>query len=310
MAASYSLGNDWESTLNSYDAPSYSSGYSGGGSSSNYYGVSPYQAPPSMADSHLSMHGSSLYPARTSAPASTVSTMPQQYQSNFEREMARNHRTPTSSSAGQNGNLSASYINDLRSVLGGLQKVKAPTYTQPDYKAPEFDQSRVDFYTQQAAAPGTSALRQGLRAGMQRAGTMSDNPNVVGAIENQALSGYGQGLSSVYGQAQGAGLQRYTASEYQPAVDAAKTEYMGDVTEAQTQYNQGLSNYQTAQNLYYQLLPQIFGESGGTGNGWGQTYIGMPGGTYQSVATPTGGGSLRNNRSGLSRYNISTPFMS
>lgn len=179
---------------------------------------------------------------------------PNDYTSNFDSLMRSNSGGTSTGTTTK----SSQYYDDIRSVLGGLQRTEAPTYTSPTYTQPEFDQGRVDYYTQKAAAPGVSALRQGLRAAQQKANSY-DNPNVTAMVEGSALGSYGQGLSSVMGSAQGAGLQRYTTSEYNPAVQAAQTNYAGDVAEAQASYQQGLSDYNTAQSLYYSLLPELFG---------------------------------------------------
>jgi len=153
----------------------------------------------------------------------------------------------------------------LGTFMEGLQR-QLPEYGAPEYNAPEFDQDRVDFYTQQAAAPGRSDLRAGLRAGLQRSGAAYDNPNVVDKLQRGLYDSYGQGLSRVMGAAGATGLNRYTTSEYKPALTDARMQYQTEAGAADREYNVGLSDYNSSRKLYYELLPDLLEEGGNLGD--------------------------------------------
>ena len=153
----------------------------------------------------------------------------------------------------------------LGTFMEGLQR-QLPEYGAPEYNAPEFDQDRVDFYTQQAAAPGRSDLRAGLRAGLQRSGAAYDNPNVVDKLQRGLYDSYGQGLSRVMGAAGATGLNRYTTSEYNPALTDARMQYQTEAGAADREYNVGLSDYNSSRKLYYELLPDLLEEGGNLGD--------------------------------------------
>ena len=80
------------------------------------------------------------------------------------------------------------------------------------------DLGRIGFLTQEAAAPGVRKLRTGLQRLIQASGR-EENPNVRGLLNRQAMQGFGEGLSSVYGGARREGMGLY-APEYAATTEA------------------------------------------------------------------------------------------
>lgn len=102
----------------------------------------------------------------------------------------------------------------------------------PTYTPPARDVGRLEYLTQQAAAPGL----RGLRSQVQRAmGQRYENPNLRRMTLREALAGYGRGLSEVMGGARREGLGQYEA-EYAPQVQAAQMAYQTEVGRKQQEW--------------------------------------------------------------------------
>ena len=120
------------------------------------------------------------------------------------------------------------------------RKIPAAPIVSP-YVASTPDLKRIRFLTQEAAAPGIRKLRTGLAGALQTA-RRAENPNVQGLLGAKAISGLGEGFSSVMGGARREGMGLY-APEY-----AAMTEMGRENWEQERQ--KGLLDYEAIMKAY------------------------------------------------------------
>jgi hypothetical protein len=104
-----------------------------------------------------------------------------------------------------------------------LQAPELPKFQGQEYAPPEQDQAIYDDERSRAMAPGMRSLREGTREAISSA-TSLDNPNARGKFIQDALKGYGQGLSQVAGQAHQTATQR-SDRKHAEALQAYQTKY-------------------------------------------------------------------------------------
>jgi hypothetical protein len=119
---------------------------------------------------------------------------------------------------------------------------KPPTFKPlPTYQAPSWNESAIDTLQQKRAAPGLRALR----GQMNRASNVSsDNPNVKRMTLRDALSGYGQGLSSVMGQAGATAAGEY-GNQYAQTSENAQAKWQSEAQAASAENEWGMNIAQT-----------------------------------------------------------------
>ena len=123
-----------------------------------------------------------------------------------------------------------------------FQAGKIPAAPSPSsYFAPLPDTSRIQFLTQQAAAPGARKLRMGLLGALQ-ASKRAENPNVQALLGRQAVAGYGEGLESVMGGARREGMGMY-APEYAAMTEQEKANWLAANEKERSDYLAALEQY-------------------------------------------------------------------
>jgi len=123
-----------------------------------------------------------------------------------------------------------------------FQAGKIPAAPSPSsYFAPLPDTGRIQFLTQQAAAPGARKLRMGLLGALQ-ASKRAENPNVQALLGRQAVAGYGEGLESVMGGARREGMGMY-APEYAAMTEQEKANWLAANEKERSDYLAVLEQY-------------------------------------------------------------------
>ena len=123
-----------------------------------------------------------------------------------------------------------------------FQAGKIPAAPSPSsYFAPLPDTGRIQFLTQQAAAPGARKLRMGLLGALQ-ASKRAENPNVQALLGRQAVAGYGEGLESVMGGARREGMGMY-APEYAAMTEQEKANWLAANEKERSDYLAALEQY-------------------------------------------------------------------
>ena len=123
-----------------------------------------------------------------------------------------------------------------------FQAGKIPAAPSPSsYFAPLPDTGRIQFLTQQAAAPGARKLRMGLLGALQMA-KRAENPNVQALLGRQAVAGYGEGLESVMGGARREGMGMY-APEYAAMTEQEKANWLAANEKERSDYLAALEQY-------------------------------------------------------------------
>ena len=123
-----------------------------------------------------------------------------------------------------------------------FQAGKIPAAPSPSsYFAPLPDTGRIQFLTQQAAAPGARKLRMGLLRALQMA-KRAENPNVQALLGRQAVAGYGEGLESVMGGARREGMGMY-APEYAAMTEQEKANWLAANEKERSDYLAALEQY-------------------------------------------------------------------
>jgi hypothetical protein len=148
-----------------------------------------------------------------------------------------NLNLPTYKSKG-NFNAPAFSSPDIEGQLGDAPKFTLPEqykvggYEAPVFKAPQYDERKVQALTQQQAAPAVRGLRSAI---MRLQNQQGENQNVNRMTMRDALAGYGQGLQSALSGASATARSLYN-EEYGRKADAAKTNFEAQSDAAKTSY--------------------------------------------------------------------------
>lgn len=198
---------------------------------------------------------------------------------------------------------------------GGTSKwpmIGVPTYqagqipaapTPSPYFASSPDLGRIQFLTQQAAAPAARKLRMGLLGALQ-AGRRAENPNVQALLGRQAVAGYGEGLESVMGGARREGMGLY-APEYAASTEEGKANWLAAREKERSDYLAALEQYKAKEPMGMTKPSRYLGEERmGTSN------FGLGGGgdsdrIYRANTASmlgSGGGIMGYNKPSLSDY--------
>ncbi len=236
------------------------------------------------------MSVASRYPTFSQYMAATTggAPAPQQVTSTVGRTPMQAPATRTgrtgyrSSGGGRTGYTSSGrsqeFYADLEKFLGDLE-TEAPKMTAaPQFKMPEVDESRADYYADKAARIPRSKMQSGVRRAMARADA-ADNPNVAKMITRSTMEGYGEGLGDIMGAAEREGLNRYMATEYNPAVTEAQANFQSSMQGWQQQNQRQWQDYMADKSLFNQLSPELFGRRSAmnVGSSGGQNYYQAPG---------------------------------
>jgi hypothetical protein len=138
---------------------------------------------------------------------------------------------------------------DIEGQLGETPKFTLPEqykiggYSAPQYKAPLYNERKVQALTQQQVAPAIRGLRSAI---MRTQNTQGENQNVNRMTMRDALAGYGQGLQSAMAGASATARGLYN-EEYARESDAAKTNFEAQADASKTSYltqaDAGKTNY-------------------------------------------------------------------
>lgn len=183
---------------------------------------------------------------------------------------------------------------------GGTSKwpmIGVPTYqvgqipaapTPSPYFAPSPDLGRIQFLTQQAAAPAARKLRMGLLGALQ-AGRRAENPNVQALLGRQAVAGYGEGLESVMGGARREGMGLY-APEYAASTEEGRANWLAAREKERSDYLAALEQYKPKKSMGLTKAPTH------TEGGYNNNNFGLGGSRSDS------GGNILNYGGGGSTY--------
>lgn len=125
-------------------------------------------------------------------------------------------------------------VPSVMSTTGSYVANQLPTLNMPTFTAPARDQNRLSGLTQQYAAGGLRKLEN--KANQAIASAASQPGSVRKLTLREALSGYGEGVSSVMGSARKTAANEYN-QEYSDLYNTAKTNWQSDAAEEQARYN-------------------------------------------------------------------------
>jgi len=77
---------------------------------------------------------------------------------------------------------------------------------RPTFKAPRFDERRLQSLTRRFAAPGEARIQRGLQQGL--ISTRRDNPNLQAKLQEGLITGFGDASAANFAQAQRGGFQQ------------------------------------------------------------------------------------------------------
>jgi len=146
-----------------------------------------------------------------------------------------------------------------------LPTIKMPEIKTAKFQAPEWSEQAITSLTQERAAPGVRALKEGLREMTAQQG----NDPIARHNTREAMKGYGAGLGQVMAGAHSAAVQEYSqrygyefqsaAMQFEAEADAIAREYQGKLSTSMAEYEgklQGvMAGYQAqvaGANLEYQ----------------------------------------------------------
>jgi len=132
--------------------------------------------------------------------------------------------------SGQNIN-SARISQQITQSLMGLPTLQPyPTLSLPTYKAPEWDETRDKYYSQQQSMPYVTEIRRAIKEAILRSGATT-SPVLRRYMLGEVASNASSGLGKVMSQARQYGQQAY-GNEWNRTADEAKTNYLGGVQTA------------------------------------------------------------------------------
>jgi len=117
--------------------------------------------------------------------------------------------------------------------------------TPPTFVPAQVDTNRINFLTQQAAAPGLRGLQTGLSESLNQ---RFNNPNVQALVARNALKGFGTGVSNVIGQASRTGLNQF-GQEFASQNQSDLLNFNAKVNQQNKDYQNKLGQFLLAQSL-------------------------------------------------------------
>ena len=138
--------------------------------------------------------------------------------------------SPGNSSRGGSGSPTTSYSSDQ-----SVPSMNRPSL--PGYDIPERDEGRVSELREKAMGVPMSRLRKALNRALVES-RYSTNPIVRAKSRREALSGYGEGVSSI-GESAGRQARAECGPEYQAQINKAAQEYQTK----QVEYSKDLQEY-------------------------------------------------------------------
>lgn len=134
-----------------------------------------------------------------------------------------------------------------------LTDIDLPKYEALTYKAPEYDESKVQSLADKNAMAGRSQLRRGLLGGVNQVSGMSDSPVVQKFALGKAYESFGDSIAKNESAAEAAGRAEYN-DIHRSDVDAAKTQFTADANKAQSDYQADyastMAKYQASLNAW------------------------------------------------------------